>query len=176
MHVSHLAKACQLLGYGAEWRSAAVHGAVKGLANAMDMRPKFDNYTNWEFPRRVLTAETLATDFGMFAYQSFISLLRGPSEALPARRAPLEMRLDTKAIQADKALLWVRKLTGGSLRLILELGKRKDPRGSVPLMRPCFCGAEHFVSDGHCPVRDCAPLVSAVTPSEFIDDRYRGRI
>ena len=168
MYVSHLTKACQLLGYGMEWRSSAVQGAVKGLANAMDMSLKFDNYMNLKLFRRVILAETLSTDFGKFMYLSFIFVLRGPSEALPAKRAPLDMRLDTKAIQADKALVGLRKLTDGSLRLILKLNKRKNFRGSVPLMRPCFCGSSHFVSNGLCPVHDFWPLISGITPREFV--------
>ena len=97
MYVSHLAKECQLMGYSLEWRPPAVAGAAKGLADAMDMSLKFDNYTNLTLFRRVITDETLNTDFGKFMYLSVLYVLRGPSEALPEQRAPLAARLDTNA-------------------------------------------------------------------------------
>ena len=168
MYVSHLDKACQLLGFSSDWRSSAVTGAIKGLANAMDLSLKFDNYMNLTLFRRVITAETLSTDFGKFMYLSFLFVLRGPSEALPAQRAPLTTKLDSKILQAEKALLGLRKLADGSIRLILKLNKRKNFRGSVPLMRPCFCGSQHFVSNGLCPVHDFWPLVAHLAPKAFI--------
>ena len=106
----------------------------------MDLSLKFDNYMNLTLFRRVMTAETLGADFGKFTYPSILFVLRGPSEALPAQRAPLTARLDSKILQAEKPLLGLRKLSDGSTRLILKLSKTKNSRGSVPLMRPCFCG------------------------------------
>ena len=168
MYVSHLNKACHLLGFPSDWRSSAVVGSIKGLANAMDLSLKFDNYMNLTLFRRVMTAETLGADFGKFMYLSFLFALRGPSEALPAQRSPLTTRLDSKILQAENALIGLRKLSDGSTRLILKLNKRKNFRGSVPLMRPCFCGSGHFVSNGLCPVRDFWPLVISLPPRSWI--------
>ena len=78
MYVRHLAKSRQLLGYGMEWMPNAVQGDVKGLSNAMDVNLKFDNYMNLRLFRRVILAETLATNFGKSTYLSFLSSRCGP--------------------------------------------------------------------------------------------------
>ena len=168
MYVSHLNKACQLLGFPSDWGSSAVVGAIKGLSNAMDMSIRFDNYVNLTLFRRAMTAETLRADFGKFMYLSFLFALRGPSEAIPAQRAPLTTRLGSKILQAEKPLIGLRKLSDGSIRLILKLNKRKNLRLSVPLMRPCLCGSEHFVPNGLCPVRDFWLLVAHLPPKSWI--------
>ena len=174
MYVSHLDKACQLLGFSSDWRSSAVTGAIKGLANAMDLSLKFDNYMNLTLFRRVITAETLSTDFGKFTYLSFLFVLRGPSEALPAQRAPLTTKLDSQIPHAEKALLGLRKLAGGPIRLILKLGKMKNFRGSAPLMRPCFCGSEYSAPNWISPVRDIWPLVAALPPNPRLTPSLQG--
>ena len=63
----------------------------------MDMSLKLGNYMNPALRRRVALAETLGADFGKFMYLSLLYVLRGPSEALPAQRAPPTARLDTQA-------------------------------------------------------------------------------
>ena len=103
MYVSLLAKACHLMGYSAEWRSPALAGAATGLANAMDMIPKYDKYTNRTSFRRVMTAEAPIADFGKFMYLSMLYAIRGPSGELPAQRPPLATRLDTNVVQSEKA-------------------------------------------------------------------------
>ena len=43
MYLIHSSKACLMLGYGLEWRTASFNGAPNGLRNATDMMTKFDN-------------------------------------------------------------------------------------------------------------------------------------
>ena len=162
------------VGYGMGWRSSAAQGNVQGLANAMDMIPRFDNCMNAKLFRRVILAETVASDFGKLMYLSFIFAMRCHSDAIPERRAPLSMRLGTKAIQADISLLWPLEMTEGSMKLTLKLRKRENFSGPAPSMRPCFCDSIHFLSNGLCPVRDFRPLVSGVMPREFATPSLQG--
>ena len=140
----------------------------------MDMGLKFDNYMNLKLLRRVITAETADADFGEFTSLSFLLVLRSPTDALPARRAPLTIRLGAKALRADNSMLGLQKLHGGSTRLILKLNKRKNFRSSPPLMRPRFCGSAHFVSSRLCPVRDFWPLFFGCHPRGFIIPSRQG--
>ena len=118
MYFSHRAKACQLLGLDVLWRDPAVYGAAKGLANAIDSSLKFDNYMTLKLSRMVVFAETLSTDCGKFIYLAFLYVLLGPSEAIPARRAPLALPLDTKAPQSAMDFVGLRTVSGGPPGLV----------------------------------------------------------
>lgn len=68
-------------------------------------------------------------------------------------------KLDTLVLQAEKAMRGLRNLTDASIRLILKLNKRKNPRGAVPPMRPRFCESDHFAPQRALP----GPLFSALS-------------
>ena len=164
MYVRQLTKACQLLGIDVPWRTPALDGAAKGLANAVGWSLKFDSNKAPKLFRRVVFAETLATDVGNFMYLSFLYVLRGPFEAIPARRAPLALPRDTKVPRAPMTSYAIAP-SQTAPRFIPKLNKRKHHRGPAPPLTPCFFGPDSFDANGIFPVRDIRPLICGRAPN-----------
>ena len=57
MYFAHLAKPCHLLGFSFGWRDASARGDANGLAHAMELSLKFENYMNLKLLRRCITAQ-----------------------------------------------------------------------------------------------------------------------
>ena len=87
-YVAHLAKACQLLNIDPTWYNSAARRVIHGLESAHDVSFKFGNYICKRLFRKILTRETLNSEFGRLFYLDYIFILRLPFGALPATRFP----------------------------------------------------------------------------------------
>ena len=87
----------------------------------------------------------------MLFYLSYVSILRLPSEALPAFRAPPRDLLLNRTRLARQSALALRSIPNGGQMLALNLRKGKHVRGGAVLHRPCFCESDTRASSGIAP-------------------------
>ena len=165
LYLAHLGKACQLLNISLSWWTEAVKGVAKGLENAYDASLLFENYIFKQLFRSLIAHETLQSESGRLFYLAYVFILRLPSEALPAVRAPPNALLLNRSRLPFQSALGLRELPNGEQRLVLKLKTRKHVRGGAVLMRPCFCDSDTLASRGICPIHDFWRVILTETAS-----------
>ena len=152
IYLSHLSKACQLLGFDSAWENDVILGIAKGLRNKPILKDRFHNSMDPAILTRLVRKETWDSELSRICYVAFLFMLRLPSEALPLTRALPIDRLLSPELASSSAVIGLREFQGEQ-RIVLKLAKRKNTRNAFIATRPCFCTSNAVLPKHNCPIR-----------------------
>ena len=176
IYLSHLAKACQLMGIDCSWKSNdTVIAVAKGLRNKPSGKIKFHNSLEPATLNRLVKTETWSSELAQISYIAFLFMLRLPSEALPLKRALPSDRLLCNDISSSPAVIGLREFHGEQ-RLVIKLAKRKNTRDAFSATRPCFCGDNFLLPRHNCPIhRFWKAVIATVAPGAPLFPNLQGK-
>ena len=112
IYLSHLAKACQLLGFDSSWKTDVIIAICKGLKNKPSGKNRFHNSLEPPLLDKIIRKESWASEFARLCFVAYLFMLRLPSEALPLIMAKPEDRLVSTDHSSPHALIGLRNSRG----------------------------------------------------------------
>ena len=162
IYVSHLEKACALIGVGLAWRTKAVtiasHGLAKSGDNAFAPRPAI---TTRQLVQLINT-RGLGGSLARIALLSWVFLLRVQSECIPLTRQRAGEDLLSEERLPRRAVIGLQQG-----KLIIKLNRRKHMAAGATMVRCCICAdypadsLELHVPQLFCPVCSLWPAIRA---------------
>ena len=174
IYLSHLSKACNLLGFDSSWKNEVILSIAKGIRNRPTGKDKFHNSLEPASLERIIRHESWESEFARLRYVTYLFMLRLPSDALTLTRAIANDKLLATETSSAPSLIGLREFLGEK-RLALKLAKRKNTRNAFIATRPCFCGQNALLPRRNCPIRRFWKAVIAHTePGALLSPSFQG--